>query len=1108
MPTKLSRYMDGIMEASWLAAVMLVPVFFNIYSSRIFEPDKLTLLRTLSLIILAAWVIKLLEEGGFRGEQVVGEIRGIKTFLKIPLILPVLALAFSYILSTLLSVTTYTSLWGSYQRLQGTYTTFSYLVIFFSMIINLRKGAQVERLIAVAVISSLPVSLYGILQRYHADPIPWGGDVTQRIAANMGNSIFVAAYLIMVLPLTILQTVESFEALLKDRGRLWSNFARATIFVFVLALQAIAIYFSGSRGPWLGLGASLVIIWLGLSLVWRKRWLTVTGVVIAVLAGGFLLTLNIPNGPLENMRRRPEFGRLGELLDSESRTGRVRSLIWQGAAELVRSTDPIEFPNGKEDPFSFLRPLIGYGPEAMYVAYNRFYPPELTRVEKRNASPDRSHNETWDSLVITGVLGLVIYLGLFGSLFYYGLKWLGLVPGKRQRNLYLALFLLGGLVSSVVFTNWKGAPFLGVALPFGTIVGAILYMVYISLFGRKVGLGEISSEEEKLHVYLLLGLLAAVTAHFVEINFGIAIAATRTYFWIYAALILLTGYILPKHGQYISPAGEAVLQSNNVAPAQETVLSTAPGQMHGRKNSSASSRRSDRARKSSVRRSTTSTSMPALPKWLREALVAGLIVALLLATLGYEFVTNAAQKTSAFQLVWSSLASYARAGSRNGVLPLLITTWLAGVILLVSEKAQSLRETSSQSLNAWLRAIGVAAGVSMVLAGLCWLWNASGLVALARETAQSLEDILGQVRRSEDILTLYYVQALIFLFILSGLLPEEWPARKYRNGALSTASAFVILVIALMVSSYTNLRVIQADIAFKTGDLFAKPDSWPAAIAIYNRANDLAPNEDYYYLFLGRAYLEYAKTLPDNPDREQLIEAAAKDLKKAQEINPLNTDHTANLARLYSLWATFTQDPALREARARTSDDYFTKALILSPNNARLWDEWAVLQLSLLSQPEIGLEKLQRSLELDPYYDWTYALLGDYYSRVVSNQNSNDPAKKNEALQVAANYYNKALELGEGSTTTQLKYNYAIALGGIRAELANLGEAISAYEKAIGYIPDSSERWRIEATLAQLYSQQGDLAKALEHAQIALSLAPEDQKQNLQNVVQQLGGQP
>ncbi len=70
MPTKLSRYAEGVMEAAWLGAILLTPVFFNIYSSRIFEPDKITLLRTLALVILVAWLVKLFEEGGFRWERI------------------------------------------------------------------------------------------------------------------------------------------------------------------------------------------------------------------------------------------------------------------------------------------------------------------------------------------------------------------------------------------------------------------------------------------------------------------------------------------------------------------------------------------------------------------------------------------------------------------------------------------------------------------------------------------------------------------------------------------------------------------------------------------------------------------------------------------------------------------------------------------------------------------------------------------------------------------------------------------------------------------------------------------------------------------------------
>ena len=65
MPNKLSRYADGVMEAAWLAAVILLPVYFNLYSSRIFEPDKISLLRSLALIILTAWIVKAIAEGAF-----------------------------------------------------------------------------------------------------------------------------------------------------------------------------------------------------------------------------------------------------------------------------------------------------------------------------------------------------------------------------------------------------------------------------------------------------------------------------------------------------------------------------------------------------------------------------------------------------------------------------------------------------------------------------------------------------------------------------------------------------------------------------------------------------------------------------------------------------------------------------------------------------------------------------------------------------------------------------------------------------------------------------------------------------------------------------------
>src|SRR5690606_17187258 len=71
-------------------------------------------------------------------------------------------------------------------------------------------------------------------------------------------------------------------------------------------------------------------------------------------------------------RELPTIGRFGRILEAEEGTGRVRVLIWQGALELLRPHEPLVFPDGSVDRWNALRPLIGYGPESMYVAYNRY----------------------------------------------------------------------------------------------------------------------------------------------------------------------------------------------------------------------------------------------------------------------------------------------------------------------------------------------------------------------------------------------------------------------------------------------------------------------------------------------------------------------------------------------------------------------------------------------------------------------------------------------------------------------------------------------------------------------------------------------------------------
>jgi tetratricopeptide (TPR) repeat protein len=868
--------------------------------------------------------------------------------------------------------------------------------------------------------------------------------------------------------------VESFGAILKEEHRLWANVVRATVYVFTAALQLIAIYFSGSRGPWMGLLAGSFFLFILLSLLWRKRWMTIGIIVLALVGGLFLAVLNIPNGPLQSLRTQKGFNRLGELFAAQSRTGQVRVLIWEGAAQLVLPHASLEYPDGKKDILNPFRILIGYGPESMYVAYNPFYPPDLGHVEKRNASPDRSHNETWDSLVFTGLFGLGVYLWVFGTVFYYGLKWLGLVNDRRQRNLFLALFIGGGIVGALVLVLWRGVAYFGVGLPFGIILGMVAYLTLEASFAS---FQSPQTPAETARALTLTMLLAAIMSHFVEINFGIAIASTRTYFWVFSALMLVVGYLMPLRGSY--DEGEEPRQ------VKEAV-----------KEISGPSSKTSRKRQRRAGRMVGGAAQPIHfgTAWLPQILITAGITALLFVILGYDYISGLGRYKSAITVLTKSVT---RLPNKNdafsyGVLALLLTVWLAWSLVFVAE---------NQKVRTWkdgLAALGTLLGVSGGLAVLYWLWHASQVAQLASQGGG-----LGLIK---GLLTNFYVYGFLLLLLLAWLLPDRWPTRWTSPALLGSLAFPVMLISVFLIVNYTNLRIIHADIVFKTADAFTSGTEWPKATYLYKEAIKLAPDEDYYYLFLGRSYLEQAKLVTDTADQQKLVEEAANDLKRAQKINPLNTDHTANLGRLYNWWATQATTMAERAARGEISSDYFARAVILSPYNAHLWIEWAQVLIDMLGQTQAGFERLTQAIQVDPEYSLSQEMMANFYysmSRTIT-----DTVTRSGYLDQAVGYYQEAVRVATGGETQQ-KIESTYALGNIYMDQGKFDLAAVAFEQGIALRPSGSSLYQFEMRAAYAYFQLEDKAMALTHASAALEAATsDDQKSTAQEYINQVLSMP
>jgi tetratricopeptide (TPR) repeat protein len=1095
--SKLSAYCDKIIEMCWLAAVIAAPLFFNVYSSRVFEPDKLTLVRSIAVVAGAAWLIKWIEGLG-RGPRPRSETARAVGW-RTPLVIPTLILVVCYLISTALSVAPSTSLWGSYQRLQGTYTTFSYIVIFFMILQGLRDKRQLDRLVLTIILNSLPIAFYGLVQRYKLDPLPWGGDVTSRVAANMGNAIFIGAYLIMAFFLTLGRVIESFRSILAEEEAYLSDIARASGYVFIAAVQLITIVFCGSRGPWLGGMAGLFVLGLVLLVDLRRqapaqgelsrsqrfvrtarKWLWLAWIVTALAGAVLLIEFNRPDTPLAPLRANPTFGRLGKLFETEGGTGKVRTLIWEGAAQLVWWHEPLRFPGGKLDPYNAVRPLVGYGPESMYVAYNRYYPPDLAHYEARNASPDRSHNETFDALVITGLIGFLAEQLVFISLFVYGFHWLGMMPGPRERKLFIGLWVglgaAGALATVVLLHDPK---MLGVGVPVGIAGGIVLYLAIFAMFLYDP---ETSTAPRSPHQLLMISLLGGIVAHYIEIHFGIAIASTRTTFWAFAGLLVVAGLGWVREGEAAKAVGE-----EEASALAERPPSTIPQHKKRRR-----SRQLQAEQRSKPGRAW-------LPAWAGTVSGYSLVGAIILSTVLYEFITNSDRLADSSQIIWKALTTIPLQNGRTSyaILGLVGLTWLISGLVILAELSRT------KVLRKFKEVTGGAAiyyVVSLCVALMFATALASHLGGLTRTQARTVDEVVQIADRVASILSYYYAFVFLAILVAGGLLLAE---ERLGGVPLARGVGAVLFVpamlIALAILSATNMNPIRADIIYKQADPWDKQSQWDASIAHYKRAIELAPTEDFYYLWLGRAFLEKANAAENsqthllsekteagavlkmnvqqtaNLSRQDLLMAARAVLVRAREINPLNTDHSANLARLYRRWADLAETPEDKQARADQSTAYYQDATNLSPNNAVLWNEWATVYLYLKNDPDTALQRLERSLELDPIYNQTYMIMGDLYM----NQQKMDEA---------AEAYEQALKISPKLSQARNVLCY------IYAQQNKLDEAIACNQKLVEVTPKD---WNAYKNMAILFNQKGDLTQALQSAQAARELAPADQQASL-----------
>ncbi|MCA9936567.1 MAG: peptidylprolyl isomerase, partial [Anaerolineales bacterium] len=361
-----------------------------------------------------------------------------------------------------------------------------------------------------------------------------------------------------------------------------------------------------------------------------------------------------------------------------------------------------------------------------------------------------------------------------------------------------------------------------------------------------------------------------------------------------------------------------------------------------------------------------------------------------------------------------------------------------------------------------------------------------------------------------NFLTVFYIFVISVLFIGAFLVARQ-RARTFGQSTAVLALVF-LFGFAFWGLAQTNMRVIQADMVFKRGKPFETQatqlgrnqqtladgiTAWDNTIAIYEDALRMAPREDFYYLFLGRAYLERSTIEPDPIVQQQLFDDAEQRLLLAQDINPLNTDHTANLARLNTRLAQLATDATTRQERLDAAESYYQTALSLSPQNSTIRNELAVLTLDLKQDCEGALAIYQESLDIDPFFSDTYFAEADAYLNCAAAL----PVEERNDY-----YANAADALAGGLDYNQKNARAWLQLGQIRQELGDYEPAIFAYDNALEYDTRGSlPAWNINYLIATSYQNLGDKDAAIAAAQMALAQAPTEVAVQVQQLLLDLG---
>lgn len=435
-----------IIEISFYLLFITVPLVLTPWNYELFEYNKMMVVYGLTAVITCFWIAKaillkklLIKKSSFN--------KWVLLFLA------------GQIVTTFSSIDIHTSVWGYYSRFHGgLLSTISYTLLYFAFLNNFDDLKHLKRLLLVSLATGFVVSLYAVLEHFGIDKNLWVQDVQNRVFSTLGQPNWLAAYLVILLP--ILMGLIVFVQK-NTRGK----FLFFTSYFLLLTFYSALLY-TKSRSGFLAFWISNLVFWLLIFTKLRFIDLKKTMTALLIITSSLLILTFFIGGASLGSWEKYSFSKLTQKKQPEApakptgeslietgitESGEIRKIVWQGAWQIF-----------------LYHPILGTGPETFAYSYYQYRPAEHNMTSEWDFLYNKAHNEYLNLLANSGLIGLLPYLGFILTSLWYGIK-----KGSLEFNIFYSA--LTASFVSILITNFFGFSVVIVSLCFYLI--PVLYFL-------------------------------------------------------------------------------------------------------------------------------------------------------------------------------------------------------------------------------------------------------------------------------------------------------------------------------------------------------------------------------------------------------------------------------------------------------------------------------------------------------------------------------------------------------------------------------------------------------------------------------------------------------